>query len=236
MEKGKHRAFLEEKLKAEPAAECEDGPGGGDGEDDDDSKRKKVPPSSGSRRGSGKSKIPVLGTCCMQCVLRACSSSSLASLEFNELYILDGSGFNEFSSFSFLCAADAPVLGAASRNCQAEKCTADLTEARQYHRRHKVCEQHAKAPAVVVGGLYQRFCQQCSRFHELLEFDENKRSCRRRLAGHNERRRKNPAEPHIEGSSGKAGGSTQMKELVCGQVDNRGRIQENATYKHFQIR
>ncbi|KAK3404736.1 squamosa promoter-binding protein 1 [Eucalyptus grandis] len=178
MEKGKHRAFLEEKLKAEPAAECEDGPGGGDGEDDDDSKRKKVPPSSGSRRGSG----------------------------------------------------------AASRNCQAEKCTADLTEARQYHRRHKVCEQHAKAPAVVVGGLYQRFCQQCSRFHELLEFDENKRSCRRRLAGHNERRRKNPAEPHIEGSSGKAGGSTQMKELVCGQVDNRGRIQENATYKHFQIR
>ncbi|XP_030466428.1 squamosa promoter-binding protein 1-like isoform X2 [Syzygium oleosum] len=128
---------------------------------------------------------------------------------------------------------------AASRNCQAEKCTADLAEAKQYHRRHKVCEQHSKAPAVVVAGLRQRFCQQCSRFHELSEFDENKRSCRRRLAGHNERRRKNPTESHITGSSGKAGG-TQMKELVCGQVDDRGRIQmtiqENATYKHFQIR
>ncbi|KAI6673017.1 hypothetical protein NL676_000923 [Syzygium grande] len=128
---------------------------------------------------------------------------------------------------------------AASRNCQAEECTADLAEAKQYHRRHKVCEQHSKAPAVVVAGLRQRFCQQCSRFHELSEFDENKRSCRRRLAGHNKRRRKNPTESHITGSSGKAGG-TQMKELVCGQVDDRGRIQmtiqEDATYKHFQIR
>ena len=30
----------------------------------------------------------------------------------------------------------------------------------------------------------------CNRFHGLIEFDEGKRSCRRRLAGHNERRRK----------------------------------------------
>ncbi|CAL9095894.1 unnamed protein product [Musa textilis] len=36
----------------------------------------------------------------------------------------------------------------------------------------------------------QRFCQQCSRFHLLVEFDEVKRSCRRRLEGHNRRRRK----------------------------------------------
>lgn len=49
------------------------------------------------------------------------------------------------------------------RCCQAEKCTADLTDAKQYHRRHKVCEIHAKAQVVVVGGLRQRFCQQCSR-------------------------------------------------------------------------
>lgn len=49
---------------------------------------------------------------------------------------------------------------------------------------------HAKAPKVVVLGLEQRFCQQCSRFHSVSEFDESKRSCRKRLAGHNERRRK----------------------------------------------
>ncbi|XP_055823771.1 squamosa promoter-binding protein 1-like [Solanum dulcamara] len=76
------------------------------------------------------------------------------------------------------------------RSCQAEKCSVDLSDAKQYHKRHKVCEYHAKSHVVVVAGLPQRFCQQCSRFHELTEFDESKRSCRRRLAGHNERRRK----------------------------------------------
>nr|QIL87238.1 SPL13 [Rubus occidentalis] len=74
--------------------------------------------------------------------------------------------------------------------CQAPGCNADLSDAKPYYRRHKVCDFHSKAPAVLVGGLQQRFCQQCSRFHDLSEFDENKRSCRRRLAGHNERRRK----------------------------------------------
>lgn len=33
-----------------------------------------------------------------------------------------------------------------------------------------------------------------SRFHPLSEFDEGKRSCRRRLAGHNRRRRKTQPE------------------------------------------
>ncbi|RLN38687.1 squamosa promoter-binding-like protein 6 [Panicum miliaceum] len=74
--------------------------------------------------------------------------------------------------------------------CQVEGCGADLTAAKDYHRRHKVCEMHAKASTAVVGNTVQRFCQQCSRFHLLQEFDEGKRSCRRRLAGHNRRRRK----------------------------------------------
>ncbi|XP_059670765.1 squamosa promoter-binding protein 1-like isoform X2 [Cornus florida] len=85
--------------------------------------------------------------------------------------------------------------------CQVENCTTDMTDAKRYHRRHKVCEIHAKATAVVVAGLRQRFCQQCSRFHELLEFDEAKRSCRRRLAGHNARRRRSSYDSHGEGSS-----------------------------------
>lgn len=48
--------------------------------------------------------------------------------------------------------------------CQADSCPADLSEAKHYHRRHKICEIHAKAPVVLVAGLQQRFCQQCSRF------------------------------------------------------------------------
>ncbi|KAG8370591.1 hypothetical protein BUALT_Bualt14G0133000 [Buddleja alternifolia] len=74
--------------------------------------------------------------------------------------------------------------------CQVEDCKADLSNAKDYHRRHKVCEVHSKANRALVGNVMQRFCQQCSRFHVLQEFDEGKRSCRRRLAGHNKRRRK----------------------------------------------
>ncbi|KAG6431053.1 hypothetical protein SASPL_109128 [Salvia splendens] len=74
--------------------------------------------------------------------------------------------------------------------CQVEGCQAALLNAKDYHRRHKVCQTHAKAPRVVLLGIDQRFCQQCSRFHAVGEFDDAKRSCRRRLAGHNERRRK----------------------------------------------
>lgn len=52
--------------------------------------------------------------------------------------------------------------------CQADNCNADLTDAKHYHRRHKVCEFHAKAPVVLVAGHQQRFCQQCSRFVKTL--------------------------------------------------------------------
>ncbi|KAL6873639.1 hypothetical protein ACP4OV_013721 [Aristida adscensionis] len=74
--------------------------------------------------------------------------------------------------------------------CQVEGCRVDLSSAKDYHRKHKVCEAHSKAPKVVVAGLERRFCQQCSRFHGLAEFDQNKRSCRKRLSHHNARRRK----------------------------------------------
>ncbi|XP_054816520.1 squamosa promoter-binding protein 1-like isoform X2 [Prosopis cineraria] len=114
--------------------------------------------------------------------------------------------------------------GSGMRCCQAENCLAELSGAKPYHKRHKVCEYHAKAQEVIVCGIRQRFCQQCSRFHELGEFDETKRSCRRRLAGHNERRRKSSVcETQAEGSSQKRTGMTQLKDMVCG--DDRGRIQ-----------
>ncbi|KAE8010712.1 hypothetical protein FH972_007055 [Carpinus fangiana] len=70
--------------------------------------------------------------------------------------------------------------------------------AKAYHKRHKVCERHAKAAVVLVSGLRQRFCQQCSKFHEISQFDGNKKSCREKLAGHNERRRKTHTELQAE--------------------------------------
>ncbi|CAH8327117.1 unnamed protein product [Eruca vesicaria subsp. sativa] len=74
--------------------------------------------------------------------------------------------------------------------CQVYGCNMDLSFSKEYHKRHRVCEAHSKTSVVIVSGIEQRFCQQCSRFHFLSEFDDGKRSCRRRLAGHNERRRK----------------------------------------------
>lgn len=47
--------------------------------------------------------------------------------------------------------------------CQVEDCGADLSNAKDYHRRHKVCEAHSKASQALVGNVMQRFCQQCSR-------------------------------------------------------------------------
>ncbi|XP_022886678.1 squamosa promoter-binding protein 2-like [Olea europaea var. sylvestris] len=74
--------------------------------------------------------------------------------------------------------------------CAVDKCEVDLRACKKYYQRHKVCEVHSKAPEVIVSGVRQRFCQQCSRFQEVSEFDQTKRSCRMRLAGHNQRRRK----------------------------------------------
>lgn len=85
--------------------------------------------------------------------------------------------------------------------CQVYGCKKDLSNSKEYHKRHKVCEIHSKTAKVIVNGIDQRFCQQCSRFHLLSEFDDGKRSCRKRLAGHNERRRK----PHVGIQPSRAG-------------------------------
>ncbi|KAM4118579.1 hypothetical protein ACB094_02G214100 [Castanea mollissima] len=85
-----------------------------------------------------------------------------------------------------------------SLRCQADECGVDLKMAKTYHKRHKVCERHAKAAVVLVTGIRQRFCQQCSKFHEISQFDDNKKSCRDKLAGHNERRRKTYADLQAE--------------------------------------
>ncbi|KAJ0029996.1 hypothetical protein Pint_13892 [Pistacia integerrima] len=67
--------------------------------------------------------------------------------------------------------------------CQVEGCNLDLKSAKDYHRRHRICESHSKSPKVIIAGLERRF-------HNLSEFDDKKRSCRRRLSDHNARRRR----------------------------------------------
>nr|QTM66376.1 squamosa promoter-binding-like protein SPL6 [Osmanthus fragrans] len=81
--------------------------------------------------------------------------------------------------------------------CQVYGCNKDLSSSKDYHKRHKVCNVHSKTAVVIVNGIEQRFCQQCSRFQVLTEFDEGKRSCRESLAGHNKRRRKLQLNTHL---------------------------------------
>lgn len=79
---------------------------------------------------------------------------------------------------------------AASARCQVPGCEVDISELKGYHRRHRVCLRCANAATVVLDGDVKRYCQQCGKFHVLSDFDEGKRSCRRKLERHNTRRRR----------------------------------------------
>lgn len=55
-------------------------------------------------------------------------------------------------------------------SCLVDDCISDLSNCRDYHRRHKVCELHSKTAQVLINGQKQRFCQQCSRYFCLFSF------------------------------------------------------------------
>lgn len=131
-----------------------------------------------------------------------CSSGTndaMLSLELGKSTYFAVAGAGGAGSVPCAVQASGPSLPRKHRSagqatgCQVEGCKSDLSTAKDYHRRHKVCSVHSKEPCVTVRGVEQRFCQQCSRFHDLNAFDGDKRSCRNRLEGHNKRRRKPPS-------------------------------------------
>ncbi|RWW31420.1 hypothetical protein GW17_00003952 [Ensete ventricosum] len=76
---------------------------------------------------------------------------------------------NPFSSLDSASAATALAKksrvthqSAQSIFCQVEGCNVDLSGAKDYHRKHRVCVTHSKCPKVTVAGQDRRFCQQCS--------------------------------------------------------------------------
>lgn len=74
------------------------------------------------------------------------------------------------------------------RRCQVDSCRADLTNASTYCKRRKICETCIRSPTVLDEGRMMRYCQQCSKLHDVAEFDGTKRSCRRKLRRVAERR------------------------------------------------
>ncbi|KAK4753167.1 hypothetical protein SAY87_021965 [Trapa incisa] len=87
--------------------------------------------------------------------------------------------------------------GSGSARCQVPDCEVDISELKGYHRRHRVCLRCANASSVMLDGETKRYCQQCGKFHILSDFDEGKRSCRRKLERHNNRRRRKLVSPDV---------------------------------------
>jgi hypothetical protein len=62
---------------------------------------------------------------------------------------------------------------------QVPGCCGSLDTGRQYNIRYRLCQEHLRSASVTVKGAAMRFCQKCSRFHPLDDFDV-RATCRRR--------------------------------------------------------
>lgn len=65
---------------------------------------------------------------------------------------------------------------------QVDGCVEDLSGLKRYFQRYHVCEQHMRAPVVLIAGRQVRFCDQCSTFHPLNFFDGVRRCVLRWLS------------------------------------------------------
>ncbi|XP_041000956.1 squamosa promoter-binding-like protein 7 [Juglans microcarpa x Juglans regia] len=110
----------------------------------------------------------------------------------------------------------------AAARCQVPGCETDISELKGYHRRHRVCLRCAHATTVVLDGVAKRYCQQCGKFHILSDFDEGKRSCRRKLERHNVRRRRKPSDSRVAAYS-EPEGAMQSEHVPCdGEAEKDG--------------
>lgn len=85
---------------------------------------------------------------------------------------------------------DCPNKVKESPCCKVPGCKKVLIGLKRYHRRYKICPDHLKMSVVIINGDECRFCQLCGKFQPLCDFDGTRRSCRTKLARHNERRQK----------------------------------------------
>jgi hypothetical protein len=104
--------------------------------------------------------------------------------------------------------------------CQIEGCT-NICET-SYYRKYKICQEHGKSPAVSIKGEVVRFCQKCARFHSLVEFDDNRRSCRAMLLQHNRRRRLAKKSQKFQAEKQSRKQSLAKAILAESSIDSRG--------------
>ncbi|KAL4420829.1 hypothetical protein ABPG75_010485 [Micractinium tetrahymenae] len=94
----------------------------------------------------------------------------------------------EFAQHASVDCAPAP-------NCRVPGCRVELIDGEAFYRRYRVCKQHSMEATVQLAAGLARFCQQCARFHNVSEFDEQRRSCRNALARHRRKRRSSGMRP-----------------------------------------
>lgn len=56
------------------------------------------------------------------------------------------------------------------RPCRAPGCQADVSRAKSFNWRYRICEEHRSAQSVSIDGEPMRFCQMCAKFQPLEEF------------------------------------------------------------------
>ncbi|KAK1310745.1 Squamosa promoter-binding-like protein 13A [Acorus calamus] len=121
-----------------------------------------------------------------------------------------------------------------------EGCEEDISGSKAYYRNHKICVVHFKAPVIRVGGARERFCQQCTRFHALSEFDGSKRACRKSLEAHNKRRRKFILPELDDADTELVLGFQDSEDNLRMNVDQSGKRKADQslrpTFKHFKLR
>jgi len=100
------------------------------------------------------------------------------------------SGGEPFGSGGDLPRTKSPKWTQKSRpKCLADGCKLELNGNGAYNLRYRLCEDHIKAMTLFQGGVAKRFCQQCSRLHEMSEFEGKRRSCISSLRLHKQRQR-----------------------------------------------
>eukprot|EP00887_Chlorella_sp_A99_P000921 scaffold5.g921.t1 len=104
--------------------------------------------------------------------------------------------------------------------CQSDGCPEDLSALSFYYQRNHICPPHLKAASYLCRGVETRFCQRCGVGHPLTEFEGEKRSCRKALEKHNNRRRgaqasqcSNPALP----AAAPPAGEVEQSQSLLGQ-------------------
>ncbi|GIM04963.1 hypothetical protein Vretimale_9407 [Volvox reticuliferus] len=103
--------------------------------------------------------------------------------------------------------------------CQVDGCGVDLAQARKYFQRYRVCERHLKSPSLQMDGRNVRFCDQCSKFHDISMFEGSRRTCNEKLErtrqARSDKRRQQTGQAERKDLRANAGRQSPVDDVSC---------------------